>query len=303
MDKLGAFSTFLAVADSGSFSRAAKQLGKTPSAITKTISHLEEELGVQLLVRSTHHTTLTDAGYIYLKTARQLVLSLDEAAEEISQLRGGINGPLRIASPMAFGKAFLADACADFLSSYPNIQLSVTLGDVPINLDEGGYDLALRVGESDRIISKVIARNTVYLCASPSYLARKEIAIHPDNLHAQDWLLYRNPLLSRNFWRASYQGEVFKFPFPKKPLVECDNYDFLLTQALAGRGLLIVPQWSAAPLIAQGQLVQVMPDYLIDPEAFGPNLVAVYPSHHRSTRKVIVFIEHLRGFLTSRALD
>lgn len=303
MDKLGAFSTFLAIADSGSFSRAAKQLGKTPSAITKTISHLEEELGVKLLVRSTHHTTLTDAGFIYLKTARQLVLSLEEAEEEISQLRGGINGPLRIAAPMAFGKAFLADACADFIVSHPAIQLSVTLGDVPINLDEGGYDLALRVGESDRIISKVIARNTVFLCGSPAYLARRNAPITPQNVHAQDWLLYRNPLLSRSFWRASYQGEQFKFPFPKKPLVECDNYDFLLTQALAGCGLLIVPQWSAAPLIAQGLLVQVMPEYLIDPEAFGPNLVAVYPSHHRSSRKVTAFIEHLKGFLTRRGLD
>lgn len=303
MDKLGAFSTFLAVADSGSFSRAAKQLGKTPSAITKTISHLEEELGVRLLVRSTHHTTLTDAGFIYLKTARQLVLSLEEAEEEISQLRAGINGSLRIASPMAFGKAFLADACADFISIYPDIQLSVTLGDVPINLEEGGYDLALRMGESDRIISKVIARNTVFLCASPVYLARKNVTINPDNVHTQDWLLYRNPLLSRSYWRASYLGEQFKFPFPKKPLVECDNYDFLLTQALAGCGLLIVPQWSAAPLIAQGLLVHVMPDYLIDPEAFGPNLVAVYPSHHRSTRKVVAFVEHVKNFITSRALD
>jgi DNA-binding transcriptional LysR family regulator len=303
MDQLSAFSTFLAIADSGSFSRAAKQLGKTPSALTKAISHLEEELGVKLLVRSTHHTTLTDAGLIYLNTARQLALSLEEAAQEVSQLRGGINGPLRIAAPMAFGKAFLADACADFISSHPDIQMSVTLGDIPMNLDEGGYDLALRTGESERIISKTIARNTVFLCASPSYLARKNSPINPDNLHEQDWLLYRNPLLSRNFWRASYQGEQFKFAFPKKPLVECDNYDFLLTQALAGCGLLIVPQWSAASLIAQGLLVKVMPEYLIDPEAFGPNLVAVYPSHHRSTLKVTAFIEHLKHFLRSRALD
>ncbi|MCD5997559.1 substrate binding domain-containing protein [Pseudomonas sp. CDFA 602] len=241
--------------------------------------------------------------FIYLKTARQLVLSLEEAAEEISQLRGGINGPLRIASPLAFGKAFLAEACADFLSSYPDIQLSVTLGDSPINLDEGGYDLALKVGDSDRIISKVIARNTVFLCASPSYLARNSSPVTPDNLHAHAWLLYRNPLLSRTFWRASHQGQPFKFQFPKRPLVECDNYDFLLTQALAGCGLLIVPQWSAAPLIAQGLLVNVLPDYLIDPEAFGPNLVAVYPGHHRSTRKVIAFIDHLKDFLSRQALD
>ncbi|MNJ31180.1 HTH-type transcriptional regulator DmlR [compost metagenome] len=303
MDKLGAFRTFLTIAESGSFSRAAERLGKTPSAVTKAINHLEEDLGVKLFVRSNRHTEQTEAGSIYLETARQLALSLDEAAEEISQLQEGINGPLRVASPTAFAKAFLSDVCADFITKNPNIQLSVTLTDSPINLVEGGYDVALQEGENDRIISRKIARNTVFLCASPSYLERKGLPIEPDNLHLHDWLLYRNPVLSRNFWWAERGSERMRFTFPKKPLVECDNYDFLLDQALAGCGLLIVPQWSAVPLVAEGRLIHLMPEFVIDPGPFGPILVAVYPGHRRASRKVIAFIDHLTNFLASRGLD
>lgn len=303
MDKLGAFSTFLAVAESGSFSRAAKNLGKTPSAITKSISHLENELGVRLLVRSTHRTTLTEEGVIYLKTARQLAASLEAARGEISQLQGGIIGPLRIAALTAFGGAFLAEACAEFVSLHPHIQLSVTLCDVQAKLVEGEYDIALGTTCSERTISKLIVRNTIFLCVSPSYLRRKNTIITIENLMLQDWLLYKKPKLTDSFWHASHQGKQLKLPFLKNPVVECDNYDFLVTQALAGRGILMMPQWSAAPMIAQGLLVQVMPDYLVGPETFGPGLLAVYPSHHRASRKITTFIEHLKSFLASRKLD
>lgn len=303
MDKLSAFSAFSAVAEGGSFSRAAKILGKTASAITKAISNLEDDLGVKLLVRTTHHTTLTEAGVIYLKTARQLAMCLEAAKGEISQLRVGIAGPLRVVSPIAFGKAFLAEACTEFISLHPQIKLSVTLEDEQINLSDGGYDLALRVQCHDRTISKIIVRNTIFLCASPSYLKRKGGTITADNLGSQDWLFYKRDRLKNTCWYASYQGAQFKLPFPTTPIVESDNFDFLVAQALAGCGIFMMPQWSAAPMIAKGLLVQIVPEYLIDSEAFGQSILAVYPSHHRTSRKVIAFVEHLKNFLENRNLN
>ena len=101
MDKLSALSMFVATAEHGSFSRAAEQLGKTPSALTKAVSHLEAELGAQLFERSTRRTALTEAGRLYLETARQVLQRLHDAGEEIGQLKQGLHGNLRLTAPLA----------------------------------------------------------------------------------------------------------------------------------------------------------------------------------------------------------
>jgi DNA-binding transcriptional LysR family regulator len=90
---------------------------------------------------------------------------------------------------------------------------------------------------------------------------------------------------------------------PAAPRFPSDNYDLLLASALAGRGLLHTPLWSAAPYIADGRLVRVMADYDIDPDTFGPHILAVYPSHRRATAKVVAFIDYISAFLTERGLS
>ncbi|MBU2158052.1 MAG: LysR family transcriptional regulator, partial [Gammaproteobacteria bacterium] len=144
MDKLSALSMFVATAEHGSFSRAAEQLGKTPSALTKAVSHLEAELGAQLFERSTRRTALTEAGRLYLDTARQVLQRLHDAGEEIGQLKHGLHGNLRLSAPLAFGRAFLDEACGGFLAAHPQLRLRVDLCDAFVDLVEGGYDLALR---------------------------------------------------------------------------------------------------------------------------------------------------------------
>ena len=94
MDKFSALGMFVATAEQGSFSRAAELLGKTPSALTKAVGHLERELGAQLFERSTRRIVLTEAGRLYLDTARQVLQRLHEAGEEIGQLQHGLHGSL-----------------------------------------------------------------------------------------------------------------------------------------------------------------------------------------------------------------
>ncbi|MBP8186026.1 MAG: LysR family transcriptional regulator, partial [Pseudomonas sp.] len=138
MDKLSALSMFVATAEHGSFSRAAEQLGKTPSALTKAIAHLEDELGSRLFERSTRRLALTEAGSLYLETARQVLESLREAAEEVGQLQHSLSGSLRLTAPLAFGPAFLNDACAAFLREHRQLNLHVSLSDSYVDLLEGG---------------------------------------------------------------------------------------------------------------------------------------------------------------------
>lgn len=303
MDKLSALGMFVATAEQGSFSRAAEQLGKTPSALTKAVSHLEAELGVQLFERSTRRTVLTEAGRLYLETARQVLRQLEDAGEDIAQLRHGLLGTLRLTAPLAFGRAFLDEACADFLARYPQMRLRVDLCDAFVDLAEGGYDLALREGRSDLpgLIAKPLGRNQIVLCASPAYLAANPTPVTPEHFDQHQWLNYQHPALDPHYRWLSHNGVRLRTAVPKARL-ESDNHDLLLTSCLRGGGLYAGPLWSFGPYLARGELVQVLADHDFDPDAFGPLILAVYPSHRRATRKVQAFIEHLGAFLAGRDL-
>jgi DNA-binding transcriptional LysR family regulator len=299
MDKFSALNMFVAAAEQGSFSRAAELLGKTPSALTKAVGHLERELGAALFERSTRRIVLTEAGRLYLDTARQVLQRLHEAGEEVGQLQHGLHGTLRLTAPLAFGRAFLDRVCAGFLAEYPQIRLHVDLSDDFVDLVEAGYDLALREGPSDLpgLIARVIGRNRIFLCASPGYVARNPQPLTPQTLEEHDWLMYSHPALGREGWWVERDNLRIRLPHPKRVRMASDNYDLLLAGALAGNGVLHTPQWSAAELLAEGRLVRLMTDYRIDPDAFGEDILAVYPSHRRATGKVQAFIDYLQAFL------
>lgn len=303
MDKLGAITMFVATADHGSFSRAAEHLGKTPSALTKAVSHLEAELGARLFERSTRRIVLTEAGRLYLETARQLLQRLHDVGEEIGQLQHGLKGSLRMTAPLAFSRAFLDEVCAGFLASYPQITLRVDLTDTFVDLVEAGYDLALREGPCDLpgLIARPVGRNRIALCASPAYVARRG-PFSLDAIDAHDWLSYRHPALSRQFWWVERDGQRTRLLHPSVSRLESDNYDLLLANALAGMGVIHAPLWSAAPYLVDGRLVNLLPDHEIDPDAFGDRILAVYPSHRRATGKVLAFIDYLAAYLRDRGL-
>lgn len=301
MDKLSALSMFVATAEHGSFSRAAEQLGNTPSALTKAVGHLETELGTRLFERSTRRLALTEAGGLYLETARQVLESLREAGEEIGQLQHSLSGTLRLTAPLAFGPAFLNEACAAFLGEHPQLKLQVSLSDSYVDLLDGSVDLALREGRSDLpgMIVKPLAANRSVLCASPAYLARCGEPSTPAQLLEHQVLLYQHAVLDRR-WRLSRGAENFSL-IPQGRL-SSDNHDLLLAACLAGQGLLDCPLWSVQPLLASGQLLQLLPDYQLEPDAFGPQILALYPSHRRATRKVQAFIDFIGDFLHARQL-
>ena len=304
MDKFSALGMFVATVEQGSFSRAAELLGKTPSALTKAVGHLERELGALLFERSTRRIVLTEAGRLYLDTARQVLQRLHEAGEEIDQLQHGLHGTLRLTAPLAFGRAFLDRVCSGFLAEYPQLRLRVDLCDDFVDLVEAGYDLALREGPSDLpgLIARVVGQNRIVLCASPAYLQRPLSALTPETIDEHQWLMDQHPALDKSIWYVERDGLRIRLAHPRDPRLLSDNYDLLLASALAGCGVLHTPLWSAAPYLADGRLVQLMGDYLIDPDAFGPQILAVYPSHRRATGKVLAFIDFLQAFLQEQGI-
>ncbi|MBB2495271.1 LysR family transcriptional regulator [Aquipseudomonas ullengensis] len=303
MDKLSALTMFVATAEHGSFSRAAEHLGKTPSALTKAVAHLEAELGARLLVRTTRRMALTEAGQIYLEGARQALANLHQAGEEVGQLQHELRGTLRLIAPPSFGPAFLGEACRRYMRRHPQVHLEVDLSDTFIDLIDGSYDLALRDGPTELpgLIARPLTENRILLCASPAYLQRKQLPVTPDNLAEHDWLMFRHPLLNRHFWWMRQGDKRIRYDHPT-PRLTSDNYDFLLACLLDGQGLQVLPRWSAAPYLARGELVQLLPEYWLEPDAFGPWVHLLYLAHRRQTRKVVAFIECLDEYLAEQGL-
>lgn len=304
MDKMTALTIFVAAAEHGSFSRAAEHLGKTPSAITKAIAHLENELGVRLFERTTRRMALTEAGAVYLEGARQALMHLQMVTEEVEQLQYELRGTLRITAPPSFGPAFLNQVCIRFMREHPQVRLEVNLNDANEDLMDGGYDLSLRDGPTDQpeLIAQPVIENRVILCSSPDYLARRGASITLENYAQHDWLQLRHPLLNRSFWWIEQNGQSLRVRQPPPRLVS-DNFDFLLACLLGGQGLQFVPTWCAAPYLANGQLVEVMPGYWRSLSAFGPWIHVLYLPHRRNTRKVQAFIALLHDQLQEQGLE
>lgn len=298
MDKFVALTTLVCVVEQNSFSRAAAQMGKTPSAVAKAIAALEDDLGTRLFERTTRRMQLTEAGRLYAQAARDALGCLGNAGEEIQQMQHGLHGELRIAASLAFGPAFLAQACAEFCAAHPQLRLQVDLSDDDSLILESGHDLILHEGECNvpGLIVRPVGSNRIAMVASPAYLARNRLEINEETLAQHDWLIYKHPSLDRHYWGFWRAGQLIRIPHPQPRLLS-DNYDLLLANALAGLGLLIAPLWSAAPYLADGRLVQVMRDYQLDPDAFGHLILAVYPSHRRATRKVHAFIDFISQYL------
>lgn len=301
MDRLSHLALFVACAETGSFSRAAEQFGRTPSAVTKAIGQLESSLGARLFERTTRSMALTEAGQLYLDSAREVLARLHETAEEIGQLQQSLRGALRITAPLAFGSAFLNEVCADFLVLHPQLRLQVDLGDSYVDLLDGRYDLALRLGHSNLpgLIVRPLAENRLVLCASPDYLARRGEPQWPAELAEHDRLTYWHPALDTRWW-LERDGE--RFSVPREGRLVSDNHELLLAACLKGRGLMPCPLWSAWPYLRDGRLRSVLDAYRFDPDAFGQQILAVYPSHRRATRKILAFIEHLQTALRDRGI-
>lgn len=292
MDKFTALKTLICVADLNSFSQAAQILGKTPSAITKIIAGLERESGASLFERNTRRVQLTEAGHLLYQAARKAVATVDQATEDIAHMQHQLTGDLRIAAPIAYGAAFLNIVCARFSKAYPHIRLQVTLSDDDRKILDGGHDLALHEGDCNvpGLISKIIGRNEVVMVASPEYIKGREIRITRDCLSEHFWLVYWHPLLSRHHWHIRKDDQVIRLDMPEARILS-DNFDLLISAAIEGTGILHAPIWSISTHLIDGRLELIEPGWIVDPDAFGPHILAVYPSHRRDTKKIKVFIE------------
>jgi len=288
MDKLVSIRAFTKVVERGSFATAGRELRLSRSAISKYVRELEEELGVQLLNRTTRSASPTENGQTYYERCLAILAELDEADRAVSQLQAEPRGLLRINAPMSFGTLHLSRAVADFMGRYAALKIQLVLSDELVDPVEQGFDVTLRIaemGSSSLIARKLVPANRV-VCAAPSYLARRGTPKHPRELKDHNCLTY-GYLATGNQWKLTGpDGDQW---IPIEAALCTNNAEVLRDAALAGRGIALLPTFIAGADLQQGNLVGILSDYK-PPEL---SLCAIYPPTRHLSVKVRLFIDFL----------
>jgi len=190
---LNRVAVFLRVVEVQSFTAAAEALGLPKSSVSRSVAHLEESLGVQLLQRTTRAVQLTDAGRLYFEEASRALGALEQAQATLSQLDSRPQGPVRITAPADLGAQVLAPLAARFVRRTPGITLEFVLTARLVNLVEEGVDLAVRAGplRDSSLISRRVSGLDAWIFASPAYLDARGTPTSLEELASHDCVLFR----------------------------------------------------------------------------------------------------------------
>ncbi|NMY30668.1 LysR family transcriptional regulator [Pseudomonas sp. WS 5412] len=252
---------FVTVAQAGSFTLAAQALGMTGSALSKSIMRLEARLGTKLLHRTTRRVSLTNDGDSYLCDCQNAMAILDQAESRLGSEQRLPAGRVRIDLPSAFGRRYVLPALLDLVRQYPQLDLSVTFSDRPVDLLADGIDLAVRVGALDDnvdLVARRLGEQRRVICGSPAYFAHRGLPQAREEL-AQHACITGWPMTLRHSWLLSNpDGTTEAFEIPVRH--EIGDCEAILAAALAGSGLAQMPTWLVEEHLESGALLSVLDD-------------------------------------------
>lgn len=285
MDRFDAMTAFVAVCEAESLTGAAKKLGLSPSVMSRQIAALEGRLGTRLFHRTTRSISLTDAGSRFLDRARRILADLEEAEGAAQDEKAEPRGRLSVTAPVIFGRLHVAPVLARFVERYRQASVDLTLSDRFVNLVEEGHDLAVRIGHlpDSQLIARRLGETRRALVASPAYLARAGIPLHPGDLVRFSVVAFA-PVAQSFDWSFADDLKV-----RVEPRFVVNNGDTAISWALAGSGIARVLYYQVRDAIREGQLVEVL-------QAFAPEpmpIHLVYPSARLLPGKVRAFLDLL----------
>ena len=295
-ERLQGIEAFVAAVEAGSFAQAAARLGRTRSAVGKSIARLEQRLAVRLFQRTTRSQSLTDDGQAYYERCRRALDELDAADAAVDAGRHAPAGTLRMSMPALFGRVCIAPLLLDLAREHEGLRLDLQFSDRRVDLVEERMDLAVRSGplpDSSTLAARLLGHQWMGLYAAPAYLARHGRPAH--------WQALRDTAGSHRFacygrdgqrppawpYHDAATGALHEFPVPAR--VRCDSLEVLAASAEAGLGITRIPQWLAAPAVAAGTLVQLFEEA----RPFGYALHAVWPGTRALPRRTRVVIDTL----------
>lgn len=292
--QLGSIEQFCRAAETGSFTGAAEILGVTPAAVSRSISRLEQRLGVRLFVRTTRAVKLTAEGELYWKECQLALEQIVEAERAITGAQTVPSGPLRVSVSAAYGTFRLLPLMPVFTERYPQIDIEISISDKIIDFVEEGFDLSIRLGipQDSRLVAFKLEDAMLGVFATPSYLAKKGEPRGIDDLGEHDCIQYISPNTGRPLqWLfIDDQGTAIEKPITSRMRVLNDALG-AVAWVNAGGGLYQTYRFAVGDALRRGDLVEVLQKYGGRSRPFS----ILYPQNRHLSARVRTFVDFLRA--------
>lgn len=287
LERLTGLIAFARAASLGSYTAAARALSVSPSAVSKSVQRLEQQLGLSLFTRTTRSLTLTPEGRDLYERAQRLLLAAEDIEQAALAARAEPSGMLKVTAPPPIGIHLLGPALPRFRQRYPNLAVDLRLGDQRTDIIEEGIDVAIRVGELEdsRLLSRRLAPHWLCAFASPEYLRRRGAPRHPDELAGHDCVNFRYQSSGQPLrWPFRIGGRDVEIIPPAG--ITVDAGDAVVTVLAAGGGIGIAPPYVAAAYVARGELVPILTRFAVQRSS----IAALWPASRRANPNVRAFL-------------
>jgi DNA-binding transcriptional LysR family regulator len=290
MDHISRVGVFLQVVKYESFAGAARALGMTGPAISKQVQSLEDKLGVKLLNRTTRHVSMTEEGAIYFDRARKALEDLEEAEQQIQELKACPTGKLKVNAPTSFGIQFLTKPIASFAQQYPDVELEIDFSDRWVDVSAEGYDVVVRIAslQDSNLIARKLAPCPIVLCAGQTLIDKHGL---PDSVAAlADYpAVVYNQHAQKEEWRYKDENDQVRGITLNRNFA-ANTAEMQLEACLQGLGISLLPMFTAHAHIESGALVEICPEYQTYPER---GIYAMYPQNRYLSTRTRLFIDWL----------
>jgi len=280
---------FAKVAETKSFSAAAKRLGISKSAVSKQITRLERALNARLIHRTTRRLSLTEVGSVFYEHCARMLAEAEAAEAVVSRLRAAPRGVLKLTTPAAYGHLQIAPAVPELLARYPEMAVQIAMNDRPVDLAEEGFDVAIRLtyDPPPNVVARKLTTVSWIACGAPAYLAQHGAPHSPQDLRNRNCLFY-SYLESSMEWRfRSPQGET---NVTVAGNFTANNSEAIREAAVAGLGIALLPSFIVAADLRENRLQVVLGDYGVE-GAVANDVYALYLPTRYVSPKVRAFVD------------
>lgn len=300
MKALDTLRIFVITLKKGSLSAAGRSLSLSPTTISRRISALEEELGVQLLDRTSRNLKITEAGKVFVEHAELVLEAMAQAEEAARDSRLLPEGRLRIHSRMQIGLRVIAPLLPEFARRYPDIHVEIELSEHPVNLVEQDFDIDIRTGESNDssfVIKRLLSADEI-LVASPAFMKAHPRIKHPSDLPQVRCLTYRRDAETTSWKYIDAEGQTQELRI--QGVLSSNNGELLRLAAIGGMGIALLSEAAVRGSIADGSLVRLLPGYRFAVRAFSNGVYAVFRKNRTLPLKVRAFVDFVAEALRQK---
>ena len=288
---------FSLIVEAKSFNKAAQLAEISPAALSKKISKLEKNLGIQLLYRTTRRLSLTEAGEVLYSHTKEINKQVNDAVSAVSSFSEGLSGTIKMTVPTISGELIRAQAVAEFCQLHPKLSVEMRLENEFVDLIKEGQDLAIRTGvlSDSSLIAKPLMQSNWIVCCAPSYIETHGTPQTPQALSRHNCMAYTYQDKGAHDWYFSQADEAYYVKISGN--FATNNSQALRKAALAGYGIVYIPRCSVYDDMQRGDLVQLLPEF----HGRQLGIYAVYPYTKHQSQKVRLLIEHIKDCYQQKA--